>query len=168
MTTVLASLTPEIRNDECIHHALRVRSAWALNHYHSFFRLYTNAPKMSGYLMDWFAERCRKSALKSMIKSYVLLLATFPLSLSSFIYLIISLSFTGLHFLSVRVHFSLFYLFWGEFGSYGKVKKCGVHFQELLKCLEGSQVLTKCLTKLLFQLLTVLLLQVVLFDCCIC
>ena len=76
MTTVLASLTPDSRKDVCIHHALRVRSAWALNHYHSFFRLYTNAPKMSGYLMDWFAERCRKTALKAIIKSYVFVPST--------------------------------------------------------------------------------------------
>lgn len=71
MTTVMASLTPESRKDECIKHALAVRAAWALNNYHSFFQLYQNAPKMSGYLMDWFAERARKSALKAIIMSYV-------------------------------------------------------------------------------------------------
>lgn len=74
MTTVLASLTPEAHKEECIKHALAVRSAWALNNYHRFFKLYTNAPKMSGYLMDWFAERARKSAVKAVVKSYVFLL----------------------------------------------------------------------------------------------
>lgn len=73
MTTVLASLTADSRKDECIKHALAVRAAWALNNYHSLFRLYKSAPKMSGYLMDWFAERARKIALKAIVKSYVLL-----------------------------------------------------------------------------------------------
>ena len=72
MTTVIASLTPDVRQDGCIKHALAVRSAWALNNYHCFFKLYTNAPKMSGYLMDWFAEKSRKNALKAILKSYVL------------------------------------------------------------------------------------------------
>lgn len=74
MTTALAALTPSCRQDECITHALKVRSAWALSDYHSFFLLYKAAPKMSGYLMDWFVERVRKGALKSIIKAYVSLL----------------------------------------------------------------------------------------------
>lgn len=80
MTTALASLTPEHRNDPCIKHALKVRSAWALNNYHKFFVLYQSAPKMSGYLLDWFVERARKMALRSITKAYVslvLLLACF-------------------------------------------------------------------------------------------
>ncbi|XP_013082698.2 leukocyte receptor cluster member 8 homolog [Biomphalaria glabrata] len=70
LTTALASLTPECRKDECIKHALDVRIAWSLNNYHRFFKLYEQAPKMSGYLMDWFIDRVRKSALKLLLKAY--------------------------------------------------------------------------------------------------
>ncbi|KAH9492800.1 Leukocyte receptor cluster (LRC) member 8 [Bulinus truncatus] len=69
LTTALASLTPECRKDECIKHALDVRIAWSLNNYHRFFKLYETAPKMSGYLMDWFIDRVRKSALKLLLKT---------------------------------------------------------------------------------------------------
>ncbi|CAL1526348.1 unnamed protein product [Lymnaea stagnalis] len=70
LTTALASLSQECRKDVCIKHALDVRIAWSLNNYHRFFKLYENAPKMSGYLMDWFIDRVRKSALKLLLKSY--------------------------------------------------------------------------------------------------
>ncbi|XP_041364212.1 leukocyte receptor cluster member 8 homolog [Gigantopelta aegis] len=70
MTTVLSSLSFDHRKHVCIKHALEVRSAWALNNYHSFFKLYRSAPSMSTYMMDWFVERVRKIALKSLIKSY--------------------------------------------------------------------------------------------------
>lgn len=85
MTTVLATLTPECRDDECVKHALAVRSALALSSYHRFFKLYKKAPKMSGYLMDWFADKVRLLALKAIVKAYVTLVLTlsFHLCLNS-------------------------------------------------------------------------------------
>lgn len=69
LTTILASLNAEDKKDECIKHALKVRSAWWLGNFHALFKLYRSAPRMAAFLMDWFAARERKIALKQMIKS---------------------------------------------------------------------------------------------------
>ncbi|MBV95260.1 Leukocyte receptor cluster member 8, partial [Eschrichtius robustus] len=69
ITTELAYLTRELKADPCVAHALALRAAWALGNYHRFFRLYSHAPCMSGYLVDKFADRERKAALKAMIKT---------------------------------------------------------------------------------------------------
>ncbi|XP_006759976.1 PREDICTED: leukocyte receptor cluster member 8 [Myotis davidii] len=70
ITTELAYLTRELKTDPCVAHALALRAAWALGNYHRFFRLYSHAPCMSGYLIDKFVDRERKAALKAMIKTF--------------------------------------------------------------------------------------------------
>nr|CAG4636910.1 EOG090X0431 [Ceriodaphnia reticulata]SVE72859.1 EOG090X0431 [Ceriodaphnia reticulata] len=70
LTTTMASLTREDKANECVAHALEVRSSWALANFRRFFRLYNKAPRMSAHLITWFADRERKVALKTLIKAY--------------------------------------------------------------------------------------------------
>ncbi len=71
MTSALSNLTAEQQIDEAIKHALAVRSAWSLNNYKKFYKLYLNSPKMSMHLIDWFLERERKNHFKLLLKVYV-------------------------------------------------------------------------------------------------
>jgi SAC3 family protein LENG8/THP3 len=69
--SLIAELTPAMKEDLSIKHALEVRSALATSNYHKFFRLYLDAPYMGGYLIDAFVERERLEALRALSKAYV-------------------------------------------------------------------------------------------------
>lgn len=71
ISAILASLNRDYRKDLCIKYSLKLLSVWLDANYHRFFKLYTEAPKMAGYVIDWFIDRERKSALKAMMKAYV-------------------------------------------------------------------------------------------------
>ncbi|XP_031356101.1 leukocyte receptor cluster member 8 homolog isoform X3 [Photinus pyralis] len=68
--TMMKTLSPEERRDETIAFTLRLRSAWSLGNFHRFFRLYGEAPCMTGYVMDWFTQRERINYFKALLKSY--------------------------------------------------------------------------------------------------
>lgn len=71
MYNVLCLLSPQLRQDKAIAHALHVREAVALNDYHQFFKLHSEAPNMSGYLMNAMVTTVRLRALRIMCKAYV-------------------------------------------------------------------------------------------------
>ncbi|KAG0728503.1 Leukocyte receptor cluster member 8 [Chionoecetes opilio] len=70
ITSLMAGLSSENKENECISFSLKLRAAWSLGNYHRFFKLYRVAPKMAGYLVDWFADRERRQALRAMLKGY--------------------------------------------------------------------------------------------------
>lgn len=70
INTVLVRLTTKERSDPNIAHALAVRKAMACANYPRLFRLYMEAPNMSGYLMDNFVDRERIAALAIICKGY--------------------------------------------------------------------------------------------------
>ncbi|XP_068855220.1 leukocyte receptor cluster member 8 [Aphelocoma coerulescens] len=70
LTTELALLPPALRSDPAVAHALALRAAWALGLYSRFFRLHGSAPAMGPRLIDLFAERERRRALRAILKAY--------------------------------------------------------------------------------------------------
>jgi hypothetical protein len=77
LNDILAEITPELRQSECVKHALAVRSAQASGNYHKLLaNLYQSVPNMGAYLMDMFVARERIAALATICKSYVTLSTT--------------------------------------------------------------------------------------------
>jgi len=70
LNVLITQLTPSQKATPCIRHALEVQKAMATNNYHAFFALYLNAPNMGPYMMDFYADRERCSALIIMCTSY--------------------------------------------------------------------------------------------------
>lgn len=75
LTSTLSVITDKLRKDKAVAHALAVRAAWSAGNYRKFFKLYSKAPNMGGYLMDKFAPRERKLAIEKILKAYVFYLS---------------------------------------------------------------------------------------------
>jgi hypothetical protein len=69
MNDVLADITPELKKEPALRHAMAMRSAVASGNYHKFFRLYLDVPNMGAYLVDQFITRERLAALASICKA---------------------------------------------------------------------------------------------------
>jgi hypothetical protein len=70
MNSLMAQLEGRQKTDPAVIHALKARSALALSDYCAFFRLYSEAPNMGGYLMDCYVKRERLVALNTICKAY--------------------------------------------------------------------------------------------------
>ena len=72
LNDILAEITPELRREECVRHALAVRSAQASGNYHKLLaKLYQSVPNMGAYLMDMFVPRERIAAMGTICRTYV-------------------------------------------------------------------------------------------------
>ena len=72
MSAELRDLAPELRTHPHIAHALKLWSSWQLGNYCQFFRYYKSAPGSGRSLLELFISRERLSALKMILKAYVL------------------------------------------------------------------------------------------------
>jgi hypothetical protein len=70
LNSLISELSSEQHAIPEIRHALDVRSAVALNNYHSLFKLYRTVPNIGCYLMDCFLNRERLNALKIICRAY--------------------------------------------------------------------------------------------------
>lgn len=69
VNALMAELTPAMKAEPPVAHALAVRAAMRTGNYHAFFVLYKDAPNMNAYVMDHFVERERVQALLVLAKS---------------------------------------------------------------------------------------------------
>uniref|UniRef100_A0A7S0M0R8 SAC3/GANP/THP3 conserved domain-containing protein n=1 Tax=Cryptomonas curvata TaxID=233186 RepID=A0A7S0M0R8_9CRYP len=69
LTVLYAQLTAADRATADIAFAARVGQALLCSDYATFFRLYEGAPKMAGYIMDFFVDRVRGAALQVYLRS---------------------------------------------------------------------------------------------------
>lgn len=69
VNVLMAELTPAMKAEPPVAHALAVRAAMRTGNYHAFFALYKDAPNMNAYVMDHFVERERVQALLVLARS---------------------------------------------------------------------------------------------------
>uniref|UniRef100_A0A672TXQ0 Leukocyte receptor cluster member 8 n=1 Tax=Strigops habroptila TaxID=2489341 RepID=A0A672TXQ0_STRHB len=70
LTLELAALRPPLRQDPLVAQALSLRSSWALGNFRRFFRLYRALPPGPARLIDMFAERERRGALRALLRAF--------------------------------------------------------------------------------------------------
>ncbi|KAI1729993.1 SAC3/GANP family domain-containing protein [Ditylenchus destructor] len=70
VSTLLDELMPDALKDQCMNFALSVWDSWSMGNYVRLFRLYTTAPRMTGYVIDWFVDRERRKFCTSILKAY--------------------------------------------------------------------------------------------------
>jgi len=66
----LCRISAEQRSDPDIYFAISVGKSLMARDFSSFFRLYANAPKMAGHVIDFFVDRVRETALQTYIKAF--------------------------------------------------------------------------------------------------
>lgn len=69
LSSIQKEITQELRQADSVCHALKLRTAWLLRNYHSFFRLYRVTPNDGRWLVDMFVVRERKAALRVITKA---------------------------------------------------------------------------------------------------
>jgi len=60
---MLKQFTLEENKESCIKHALSIRKALTMGNYARFFKLYREAPNMTGSLIDVFIDKLRVMCL---------------------------------------------------------------------------------------------------------
>jgi len=66
----VGQLSPKLKADPAVQHALNVQRALAMGNYHALFELYSSSPNMRAYIMDHFVARERAKALMVITKAY--------------------------------------------------------------------------------------------------
>ena len=70
LNALMRDLTPKMRTQKAIRHALHVRRAAATGNYSLLFKLHAATPNMGAYLIDQFMDRSRVDSLKIITKAY--------------------------------------------------------------------------------------------------
>lgn len=67
---LIAKLSKLEKGSSDVQFGIKVFNSWSTGNYYQFFKLYLEAPKMSGYLMDTFVQRERNSAMRRLVRAY--------------------------------------------------------------------------------------------------
>ena len=68
---MLKQFTTEEKKESCIQHALNIRKALAIGNYSRFFKLYREAPNMTGALIDVFIDKLRVLCLQKLALAFI-------------------------------------------------------------------------------------------------